>query len=149
MRPLTLIFALSLAAPVPAISQSLDGSLNGTLFGSLNGGLQSGFQTGLQGSLGPAGRAQVNQFRQDQAFDEDGTRDLIERQDLARRGIDLQTCALTQIDYNRSGCRPIRELSTLTPTTYDLSISAMAPLTGLTLEGQTLSLGAGPASSLD
>lgn len=97
--------------------------INGGFQAGLNGGIASGFQSGL-GSNEGSGRAQTG-----------------------RRGLTDVTCAPTQMDYNHTGCRPVREMGLEGGgmSLYDMSVQAMGPLQGLTLQGLTLEMGAGPA----
>ena len=83
-----------------------------------------------------------------QTYENDYT-DYTAEQRLQQLGFTVGACALTQLDRNHSGCRPIREFLSGGSSTYDLSIQAMGPLGGLTLEGVTLSPGAGPASPFE
>lgn len=140
MRGLVVVFALT--AGVPALAQGLDASVgnsvDGLLFGSLKGGLASGFSADLGPRQGP--------LLPGQTFE---SRDAAAEREMERLGFAPGACAPSQLDLHNTGCRPIREFSARSFSPYDLSIQAMGPLSGQTLQGLTLPSQPGPAGPLD
>lgn len=144
------IFAAVVTSVAPAWAQSLDGSINATIFGGITSGFQGSLSGGIDSGLGSRQVSRTAAILSADGFASTlNAGDAYTRQALERQGVSFDDCAPTQISVNRSGCRPIRDLATMTKSTYDTSLEAMRPLGGLTLSGQTLSPQAGPAGPLD
>lgn len=126
------ILAATLAALLPTslLAQGFNASIAGDIGSGLNAGLQGGVPSGLFGSFGPERRSAA-------------------QTEMGPYLPEFGGCAPGQFDLNHSGCRPLREFSADSISTYDLSVQAMSPLSGMTLQGMTLSAGPGPAGPLD
>ncbi|MDB5590571.1 hypothetical protein [Enterovirga sp.] len=130
-----LLAALSIPGAASA-QQGFNASISGDVAAGLGGGLQSGFHSGFSGALAPP----TPRPR--------GPREEVYGPELPGAPFFPAECAPGQVNLNRTGCRPVRELSVGSLSSYDLSIQAMSPLGGTTLSGQTLTLPAGPAGPL-